>query len=531
MRFRIGNSPRGNGSIVVLPPKGRKTWLVPVLILMLALFGCGGSGGGGGYPLGEWRICEDCGDAVTPPGPDSAWRTQEKQFIISSDVLEYDQQDGDSAWLMNTFSLAGPESYPRGIIANAGGRCPDLYINGMKLETGRAGMIGNAYAPAVALIPADFLRSGTNTVQVFVAGRGGRNFSLDLLDEPSYSRRLVNHELLYNLVPFAILIFNFSIFFPTIIFYLFNRRDRVFAHASMILLTYIVFIASMFIPGSLFGSLIPRLHLSLYPVFALLLLYAVQSLYRVYLSNFNRVVLPVNVVTFIAIMAASGETGVAYSSCLLLLGAVVIGASGIYMVRTLHRLRPDTILYAGLVFFIILAVGITLFDIISFIMHGGFGFLGVVYASPVMVIAFIVFTGREFMKNRIQSEMLYAQMRKNEKKQRSPAISESTEGKLNSVIDFIKENFNRDISREGLAGAIEISTDYMSRLFRTYTGKKINEYINELRVQEAMRLLRDDGDAKIIDIALAVGFESLSTFNRAFKQIAGVTPRDFRELA
>lgn len=50
-------------------------------------------------------------------------------------------------------------------------------------------------------------------------------------------------------------------------------------------------------------------------------------------------------------------------------------------------------------------------------------------------------------------------------------------------------NYMENISREGLAGAIDISTDYMSRLFKTYTGKKINEYINDLRIQEAMKKL------------------------------------------
>jgi transcriptional regulator GlxA family with amidase domain len=131
------------------------------------------------------------------------------------------------------------------------------------------------------------------------------------------------------------------------------------------------------------------------------------------------------------------------------------------------------------------------------------------------------------MKSIIKMELLYNTIKKPEKKDKDPIITDNTEGKLNSVIDFINMNYTQDISREGLAGAIDISTDYMSRLFRTYTGKKINEYINELRIQEAMKKLQAK-NIKIIDIALSVGFESLSTFNRAFKNVTGVTPSEYR---
>ena len=70
----------------------------------------------------------------------------------------------------------------------------------------------------------------------------------------------------------------------------------------------------------------------------------------------------------------------------------------------------------------------------------------------------------------------------------------------------------------------------MSRLFCIHTGKKINEYINHLRIADAARQLKEpDNRKKIIDIALATGFESLSTFNRAFKINLGLTPMEYRK--
>ncbi len=86
---------------------------------------------------------------------------------------------------------------------------------------------------------------------------------------------------------------------------------------------------------------------------------------------------------------------------------------------------------------------------------------------------------------------------------------------------------NADISREGLASAIDISPDYMSRLFKVYTGMKLNDYINKLRV-EAATLKLENKDTRIIDIAFDVGFESIMTFNRAFKAFMEITPSEYR---
>ena len=81
-----------------------------------------------------------------------------------------------------------------------------------------------------------------------------------------------------------------------------------------------------------------------------------------------------------------------------------------------------------------------------------------------------------------------------------------------------------------MSAAVGLHPNYMAPMFKTYTGKSINEYINYLRVNESARLL-ENKDLKIIDIAFSVGFESLVTFNRVFKKETGKTPRDYRNGA
>jgi len=111
---------------------------------------------------------------------------------------------------------------------------------------------------------------------------------------------------------------------------------------------------------------------------------------------------------------------------------------------------------------------------------------------------------------------------------RKPSISSTTEDKIRKALAYIEENYTSDISREGLAASLNMHPDSLGRFFRMYTDKKISEYINELRVRDAAKRLRET-DENIIDIAFSVGFESLTTFNRAFLKEMKITPTSYRK--
>ncbi len=108
------------------------------------------------------------------------------------------------------------------------------------------------------------------------------------------------------------------------------------------------------------------------------------------------------------------------------------------------------------------------------------------------------------------------------------SVSDENREKLDKTIVYIKENFRSDISREGLAESVGLHYDYFGKLFKIYTGMKIGEYINQLRINEAAELLAAS-DQKVIDIAFNVGYESLSTFYRVFQSIKGESPTEWQE--
>jgi YesN/AraC family two-component response regulator len=114
------------------------------------------------------------------------------------------------------------------------------------------------------------------------------------------------------------------------------------------------------------------------------------------------------------------------------------------------------------------------------------------------------------------------------KKSRRPAITDETRKKFAQAVAFIEENYMHDISRENFAESLEINHDYLGKLFIQYKGKKMSDYINELRIKKASELLLAD-DRNVTEIAFEVGFDSLSTFYRVFQKFMGEKPTDYRE--
>jgi AraC-like DNA-binding protein len=85
----------------------------------------------------------------------------------------------------------------------------------------------------------------------------------------------------------------------------------------------------------------------------------------------------------------------------------------------------------------------------------------------------------------------------------------------------------RDWTLEDLAALAATSRSVLSERFAHFIGQPPMQYLRELRMQLASRLLAEDG-AKVAGVAAAVGFESEAAFSRAFKKCVGVSPDEWR---
>ncbi len=99
--------------------------------------------------------------------------------------------------------------------------------------------------------------------------------------------------------------------------------------------------------------------------------------------------------------------------------------------------------------------------------------------------------------------------------------------RLNRSIDTIHRNFAQQISLEEVASVANLSPAAFSRFFKNHMNQSFIDYLIELRLSEASRLLLET-DLPITDISLDVGFKNLSNFNRQFLKRKNISPRKFR---
>ena len=100
--------------------------------------------------------------------------------------------------------------------------------------------------------------------------------------------------------------------------------------------------------------------------------------------------------------------------------------------------------------------------------------------------------------------------------------------RVEKVVDFINENFSRTIRLAEAAELVEMAETAFSRFFKAKTGITFVDYLNDIRLGHASRLLID-ATSPIAEIAQECGFTSLTNFNRIFKKRKGLVPKDFRE--
>lgn len=100
--------------------------------------------------------------------------------------------------------------------------------------------------------------------------------------------------------------------------------------------------------------------------------------------------------------------------------------------------------------------------------------------------------------------------------------------KIRNLIDLQKVYHEPAYNRSDLARELNLSEGAVSRVVNIAYGRTLPQLINERRVEDAKRLLAET-DATIRVVAEEVGFNSLASFNRVFKEIAGCNPSDFRQ--
>ena len=114
------------------------------------------------------------------------------------------------------------------------------------------------------------------------------------------------------------------------------------------------------------------------------------------------------------------------------------------------------------------------------------------------------------------------------------AFSLTTESRhqtaMRTAMQFLLSHFRSELRLEQVLEATQMSKPTFSRQFKKHSGKSLNEFLQQIRLDAACRDLVET-DHSIIDVALASGFSQISFFNRVFRRVIKCSPSQYRSRA
>lgn len=99
---------------------------------------------------------------------------------------------------------------------------------------------------------------------------------------------------------------------------------------------------------------------------------------------------------------------------------------------------------------------------------------------------------------------------------------------VTGAIRIVKNRFHDDLTLDSVAEELNVSLFYLSKLFRKHTGTNFTEYLTQIRVNHAKKLL-SDGEMSVKEVAYAAGFNSQSYFSKIFKKYTGIAPSEYKD--
>ncbi len=101
---------------------------------------------------------------------------------------------------------------------------------------------------------------------------------------------------------------------------------------------------------------------------------------------------------------------------------------------------------------------------------------------------------------------------------------------VKDIINYCYDNYSGDISLQAIADELHISRCYISRIFSRRLHIGFNDYINSLRIRSACEMLKNT-NLSVTEVAYAVGYNSVRTFDRVFLNERKMTPKEYRQKA
>ena len=102
--------------------------------------------------------------------------------------------------------------------------------------------------------------------------------------------------------------------------------------------------------------------------------------------------------------------------------------------------------------------------------------------------------------------------------------------KIEPALQYIETNYSKSITLEDLAREAGVSPRHLCVLFREALHTRPFWYVNAFRINMIKRMLLEDRDRPISEIAQDCGYDNICYFNQTFREITGMSPSQFRKL-
>jgi AraC-like DNA-binding protein len=106
-------------------------------------------------------------------------------------------------------------------------------------------------------------------------------------------------------------------------------------------------------------------------------------------------------------------------------------------------------------------------------------------------------------------------------------ITDSEGLRMNDIYQYTMANYTENITLEQIAAIVYLTPQSFCRYFKKHTSKTYINFLNEVRINEARKRFMEMKFVTISAVAYQSGFNNVVTFNRVFKSITGVSPREF----
>ena len=100
---------------------------------------------------------------------------------------------------------------------------------------------------------------------------------------------------------------------------------------------------------------------------------------------------------------------------------------------------------------------------------------------------------------------------------------------INKTEDYIETNLDNRITLSDVAKNVNYSEHHFHRLFSKYSSETLNQFITRIKMERSAIYLAINSEISITEIAFKYGYNSSSSYNKAFKKHHGMSPTEFRK--